>query len=213
MTATADKIIDHYNDIRMELRPNKNRHSGLRYSRKKDREAAFSFLAWCTQQELHPLHFLRFALEDAARKQRGAPALASLQSDSFAGFYRANRIEDSILAYERTVRPVYDLVGRDNAGLYTKVRDLMIPPMPSDECFRGRHLRVQRSEVCRRERRFAGFGFDPRSTSCRTCPSKFGCASDLNSEMGFDVSALRLNRFRELPESVRRIAEASTELL
>lgn len=213
MKATADQIIDHYNDIRIELCPNRRRQSGPRYSRKADREAAQVFLAWCSEYDVHPLHFLRFRLEDSMEKHGSVPAIGALRSEGLSRFYKAQSIEDSISAFERTVRPVYALVGRSNAPLYTMVRELMIPPLPSDESFRGRHLRSQRTELCRRERRFAGFGFDPRSSSCELCPSKIGCASDLNAEMGFDVSALRLNHLRPLPPIVRRIAEQSVDLL
>lgn len=171
------------------------------------------YVAWCFTKEINPLRFMRFRFQQHAENQGrgGWPALKALVSEPLAAFYIKQGIEEDIVSYEKREKPVYDAVGRENAQLWSFVRDAMLPPSEHEERFRERLVQAGRATVCVTERSHAGLGFDPRSRVCPSCPERITCAGESKREYGFDLVQLRRGDYFKLPKTVQAIIDKSPD--
>jgi hypothetical protein len=183
-----------------------------RMSSKANVEKARAYLAWCDAREIDPSLYMRWRVTVEVERRGTPPGFKSLTSDDLGSEYLRTGAGASLAVYESSLKPVYDLVGRANARLYTLVRDAMQPPTPYEEHFRAQRAAAGQSSLCRIEKNRAGLGFDPRSPTCCSCSERIGCVADVRADEGFDIALLRRGEFGALSEPARTIAVHSTDL-
>jgi len=178
----------------------------------KFREPMEHYASWCSERQIDAKLFMRFRFEQSLARHKVAPGVKSLVSDDSAQEYLRTEAGSSLAAFEQVVKPVYDLVGRANARVYSLVRDAMCEPAPHVERFRQQQVEAGRAWVCRAEKHRFGIGYDPRSSVCPRCPEAALCAQQTSNEVGFDITALRRGEFDLLPEIPRKVARHSVDL-
>lgn len=201
------ELLERYDELAREFGVYEGKRNLHRHTKSME-----TYASWCEARQINARLFMRFRFETNIARHGAAPGVAHLVSDDAATEYERTEASASLAAFETKVKPVYDLVGRGNGIVYTRVRDAMLPPAGYVERFRLQVVDDGRAWACRSERSRFGGGFDPRSSVCPRCPEASLCASQASQDAGFDIAALRRGDFARLPALVKKVAEASHDL-
>jgi len=164
-----------------------------------DRVVAEDFLRWAAKNDIDPLYWITEYIAWAARTKSKVPAFRALRADNAIA---AHRIHERAWREQcESRRAAASMLSRE----VQRIVDLSLF-VSSQEDVRKRYLRVERRpEMCRVSWEYSG-GFDPRSKYCPQCPQAIGCSQAMNERYQFNVVALRLRNFDQLPAAVARIA-------
>jgi hypothetical protein len=185
-TTIAEKLYHDYNDYRRRT----NHIQRLRAQNKyipaisKKHLPKFAALAnWCQEQSINPRHWLASLFE--SRKWLFPPKLNQLQSIKHLDRYRTLTISTQ---YDHKVQQEHESALVVSGNTFDKARDIS----PGAEMLKARYASMKNYVRCMGDMDTETFGYHPRSEVCQRCPTRFQCASILQSKVKFDILSLRL---------------------
>ncbi len=185
---TAEEIVKQFYLLVKQPRPNFH-EKPLRH--------ATSYLKWCKSQDIDPVRFLRYRIENTSHSGH-IPSLARLKSVKIAETWRQWR-EGQQYADDN-----YDKLKRKAGSKQQQgVKALRILTR-SQEMVKHRYTADGRYELCITDD-YSG-GFHPHSKYCPLCPANGMCVAKLNARHGFNVVALREGRLNKLPAEIAAAA-------
>jgi len=184
MGTIAEQLLEDYNEYRRGTGHAQTLKQQGRFASRVSRKHLHQFEAlaqWCSSHRVEPRRWLASLFE--SRRWLFPPKLTQLQSEKHLQRYAKM---DSIPVYRDKIHREHQTDARQSGRIFEPARDLS----NSAEMLKRRYAATGNFDRCLQSMGET-FGFHPKSLACSTCPVRQKCLATLQSQVDFDILALR----------------------